>query len=103
MLRTADRLRGLSTVRLERSAGSESIAASSRRLVEQIVAATARLTGRSYPLPHVRSHGLADQLTVVGVELADLADEKHVEGLAELSAALRELRRSTQPPSTSLR
>jgi len=92
--RTADRLRGLGVARLERADPAGSAATRVRRLIERIVAASSAVTGRDFPLPVLLPHGLADQLSVVGAELADIAEEHQVPDLAQLSQDLLELRRS---------
>lgn len=100
LLRTADRLRGLGVPRLTRpgDAGEAPLADRAFALAERIVAATSVARHVSPPpLPRLEPHGSGDQLAVVGVELAELAENGEVPDavLDELSSQLLELRRST--------
>lgn len=100
LLRTADRLRGLGAPRLTRTGdgGEASLVDRSFALAERIVAATSSARNVDPPaLPRLEPHGCGDQLAVVGVELADLAETGEVPDavLEELSSQLLELRRST--------
>ena len=98
VLRTADRLRGLSEGRL--SAVGESGQSAADRAFEiavEIVAVTQTARGRPlHHLPRLAPYAVADQLAVVGLEVADLAENGAVapDVLDPISAELLALRRA---------
>ena len=99
VLRTADRLRGLSEGRLN-AVGESGQSAADRafQIAVEIVAVTQIARGGPlHQLPRLAPYAVADQLAVVGLELADAAEEGAVVvGLLDaLSADLLALRRAT--------